>query len=399
MAEEQQKQQAQQPNEGDPSPAPAEESTHDADMAAFLEEHDSGLVGRGSFSFSDALLGGKRPPTEAQQASGAEEEPTTEPGEGDDPETAPEEGAEAQGEASPEGAPEAEPPDGNGESGTKPGDAEGELPDGAKRRLNRQKRRFRRESEAKDARIAQLEAQLSSNGQQQQQEGTPPAAPPTAAGEDDDPEDVPHPAREDYDSDDDFLADVSNWEDGKPLNRQPAKAEPPKETPPATPPPREEAPPGVDPNQQVQGMFRNLAEAIDDWEEGPEDLASNFFQAQRDGTIQLSYTMLEFMADDDRGAELAKMFLEKPRASRRIAHKPVSQQVQAMESLLNGAAAPTTATEEKPKRAPSAPDIKPLGGAQNRVTTTVDNAETPEEFQRLYDEALEKKSGTFGFHV
>ena len=72
--------------------------------------------------------------------------------------------------------------------------------------------------------------------------------------------------------------------------------------------------------------------------------------------------MLQHMAYEDDGAEIAAALVKSPRQSRRIARLPESQQVQAMRKLLNDAGDKPAAQEAKPSPRQQVPAIQPLRG-------------------------------------
>ena len=358
------------------------------DTAKFLA-YRTKLAGMpNGFDFSS--IGGTRSEPSADTADtdvdgNGEPKETTEPAAesptGDQTQQAPD------GEA-PEGASDG---DGDGESGTKPGDQQGELPDGFKKRLTRQRKQAQRriaklqtETAAKDAELASLRAQV--NGQpapadptQNGSQATPAAEAPPAE-ENDGESSGPYPARDDYSSDEEWLADVENWEDGKTLNLTP------KDTPVAAPtqaaPPKTHEQPAA---AQRWEMFADLEEAMDDWEGAPDNLADGFFKLIEAGSVRISDTMLNYMAGDDSGAEVAAVFMAAPRDSRRIARLPANQQVKAMEKLLADSAekAKPDKTPAETKKDTSPPDIKALAGTGDTPEPTLENRKDFKEFSRI----------------
>lgn len=364
------------------------------DTAKYLA-YRARLDGRsGGFDFS-SIAGGRSEPSadtaDTDVDGSGEPKETTEPAAesptGDQTQQAPD------GEA-PEGA-----SDGDGESGTKPGDQQGELPDGFKKRLTRQRKQAQRriaklqtEAAAKEAELARLRAQV--NGQPAPADPTQngsqaaPAAESPPAEENDGESSGPYPARDDYSSDDEWLADVENWEEGKPLNLTPKDTPVAEPTQAAQPKIYEQSPaarPQDEAAQRRREMFVDLEEAMDDWEGAPDNLADGFFKLMEAGSVRISDTMLNYMADDDSGAQVAAAFMASPRDSRRIARLPANQQVKAMDKLLADSAekAKPDKTSAETKKDTSPPDIKALAGTGDTPEPTLENRKDFNEFSRI----------------
>ena len=406
------------------APADQADQADQVDTQEFLRERAGQSGQPGGFDFNSQMQGGESAaPQEpvAPEAGGAQE--------GSDP-TGPEVSA-----SPPEITPEpreakAEPPDGggtdppaggvkpadngDGEPGAKPGDAAGDLPAGVKKRLNRQRKqserrisRLQTESSQKDRQIQELQAKVSA----QPQEPIAPTDPPATPAADPDEPSGPYPVREHYASDDAWLTDVENWEEGRPQ-----AVLPPGQTPaepaaqPAVDPDVEPAPPAASPpasgltgEQQTRlDLVSDLTEAMDDWEEAPEALATDFFGMVRQGHVHVTDQMLDQMSNNDAGAKVAAVFLEKPRDSRRIARMPASQQKQAMDRLLADAeqagppADAPTGGENTNGNPSSAPDIRPLRGEGNAPSVTLDKAESTEEYLAIR-RGMKDKDQPFSF--
>lgn len=368
------------PNEetqGTPEPEVSEE---DAETLQYLHERAE----RQGWEPGDAFQPAMPPQQEPAEGEG-EGEPSTEPSPPGGDAAPAEAGVEAAAEGEDEGQPTGQ-PDGHGETGTSPGDARGELPKGVKKRIDRMRRQTDRAIAAKDQEIAQLRQQLSG------QQATPPAegeqATPPAEGTAEPPEgdDDPgaYPAREDYATEEAWFADTEDWYEGKkPTRAKKAEAAP---APADTTPPAPEPQPGPQQQQQAAQQwwgerFEDLEESIDEWTEAPENLHEDFMAAVQRGRIKMSPTMMEFMASDDVGAQIAAKFVESPREARRIERKPPAQQVEAMRKLLGGAgdkpAAPAT-----PESSPL-PEIPRLSGQGSPREKTLDEAENFEEYSRI----------------
>lgn len=299
-----------------------------------------------SGSYADFEAARRRRDNPAQM----EAEPEPGPGDDTDDPTGASPGTEAD-----DGDPNAGPKDGDDEPGT--------LPKGVKRRLERAKRSRDLARQGEELWRRRYEEAVA--GREPGAE-TPPADDPAAQRPEEEVEDEPIPADEydfdypeesDYMSGDDdtegmnaFLEDVERWEANLPLkggkhaapdgNREQPGSErepggqqelPSREEPARGGPTTAEPPSGDD---VVAQLFADLRETLEESEaEGDDSLAQDFFDQLGAGKFQLSYEMLEWMADNDEAVQVAREFIKSPRSANRLFRKPAGQHAQLLTQL------------------------------------------------------------------
>ena len=290
----------------------------------------------GTFADFEAARSGR--PVEAQTVDGQPEDPTR---------------------AAAETADENGDPDAGENAGNEPHD---DLPKGVKRRLRRAKDKetaARAEAEAWRKRYETLQAEKAGGeqpegGQQEQQRQ------PEEVSDDPLPADeynFDYPEESDYVSGPEdaegltlFLEDVDRWEASIPLkggkHRAPAgqggdpnaggrdngqqapSQQQDHQAGQGTQLPADE--PTVE--QTVHQLFADLRETLDEAEEeGDETLAEDFFAQLQAGKFQLSMEMLQWMADHDEAAKVARQFVASPRKANRLFRNPPTKHG----SLLN----------------------------------------------------------------
>ena len=253
------------------------------------------------------------------------------------------------------------------------------------RRINRVRRQTDKTIAEKDAEIARLKAQV--EGQQ----STPPTEGEAAPTEgDEDP--GPYPAKDDYESEQAWLDDTDDWYEGKKPSRAKQAAAASEAAPTSTPDSKRR--PQDDPVQPYRERFDDVEEAIDEWDEAPDNLLEDFRSGLAQERIKLSPTMLEFMSDSDDGARIVAKLVEAPRESRRIWRKPPSKQVEELKRLLSGTGG-KPANPETNGESPL-PEIQRLSGRGNARRKTLEEAESFGEYFALRNEQGSGDGDPFG---
>ena len=238
----------------------------------------------------------------------------------------------------------------------------GDLPRGVKRRLEREKRRTelaRQESEALRARVAELEAAPASGKPEPAVAEPASEAAPAVVSDEPLPEseyNFDYPDEKEYVADDkdadglaSFLEDVERWEKNVPLKggkSAKAPASQPTET-------RTEPAPASPPSQprtEIQLLFQDIQEALEEDDAPSETLAGDFMDQVKANRFHLSEQMVRWMADSEDAAVVADAFVKSPRRANRIFRSPANQQASLLASLATdlkggGEAAPEGARE------------------------------------------------------
>lgn len=263
-------------------------------------------------------------------------------------------------------SPETEADDGDPNAGPKDGEDEpGSLPKGVKRRLERAKRSrdLARQGEELWRRRYEELAAKTPGAEDEPPPDDPSAAQPPEEEVDEEPipegeYDFDYPEESDYMSGDDdaegmnaFLEDVERWEANLPLKggkhaspaggtrEQPGSEHEPggqqelpiREQPAGGGPTTMEPPSG---EEVVGQLFADLRETLEESEaEGDETLAQDFFDQLGSGKFQLSYEMLEWMADNDDAVAVAREFIKSPRKANRLFRNPPGKHAQLLTQL------------------------------------------------------------------
>ena len=307
------------------------------------------IAATGSFADFEAARRRRDNPALAEAEPPAQD---IEPGDGTDDEPGASPGTEAD-----DGDPNAGPKDGEDEPGS--------LPKGVKRRLERAKRARDLARQGEELwRRRYEEAVAGRPGAENEPPADDPSAaqPPENEVEDEpipsDEYDFDYPEESDYLSGDDdaegmnaFLEDVERWEANLPLkggkHAAPAgdnRAQPGSEQEPGG---QQQLPTGDDParggpttaeppsgDDVVGQLFADLRETLEESEaEGDETLAQDFFDQLGSGKFQLSYEMLEWMADNDDAVAVAREFIKSPRKANRLFRNPPGKHAQLLTQL------------------------------------------------------------------
>lgn len=235
--------------------------------------------------------------------------------------------------------------DGNEDTG-KPRRAEppqDELPEGVKKRLARANRQRDKERE----RVAALEAEREELRQQLaeaqgSQPGDKPAdkpkeePPPKAAAD----MDTPIPEDQyDYDYPDEsdyqgkgiseeaalraFLEDVDRWDRNLPLKggkykgKSPGQQDKPADKPAQRKPPESQRSRRQAVNE-IDQLFSDLHETLEEGEGATDTLAADFFDAHKGGRFSINEDMLRWLANNDEAVAVAQEFIARPRVANRI---------------------------------------------------------------------------------
>ena len=208
-------------------------------------------------------------------------------------------------------------------------------------------RRLKRERVKHERALAEKEAELSELRKKLEGEGAQPKTPPTRAT---------RPRLADYKNSDEWLADVDRFDKGEavqgPSGQKPEPAPAAKESDKGT----------VNPElEKARMLFHDVQETLDDSDLEDEKI-EEFNEAFKADKILLTDAVLEWMADHDEAVDLVKAFLEKPRASRRIARLSTPKaQLDAVKRLLQ----PSKKEAAAPKpQASKAPDIKAISAGR-----------------------------------
>ena len=255
--------------------------------------------------------------------------------------------------------------DGGADAGPKAagdGAPDGELSPAMKKRLERAKRQKEAAREegagwrkrAEDAEAALAAARGEGGGDtdaSRQAEGDQGAVSDEPLPEDEYTEKYDYPEEADYVSGDDdtdgmtaFLDDVERWESNIPLRGGKAKAggdggggdAPAGQEPPGGGDPPPEVGAQTSAQQEVNTLFSDVREILEEADDVPDDLAQDFFDQLQAGKFVLSLEMLQWMADHDEAATIAAEFVKSPRKANRIVRAPKSKHAQ----LLNEMAKP-----------------------------------------------------------
>ena len=177
------------------------------------------------------------------------------------------------------------------------------------------------------------------------------------------------PVLTDFANVDEWLAEYEKYEAGEDLASQDVKES--GDTKPAEP----AEPTAID---KMRGLFQDVQENLDESDLEDEKI-EEFNEAFKQDKILLTEPVLEWMADNDESVELVKAFLEKPRASRRIARMSTPKaQLDAVKRLLR----PSKKEAAAPKpQASKAPDIKAISAGRRSADVDPANLQEYDDYE------------------
>ena len=110
-------------------------------------------------------------------------------------------------------------------------------------------------------------------------------------------------------------------------------------------------------------------------------MAGDFFEQLNAGKFMLSPEMLDWMANNDEAAAVAKEFVKAPRKANRIFRTPKSKHAQLLTEMANPGK--TTSVQAK-NRGGTKTVVKPLNGRQSAVqSNNLANAKNFEEYSKM----------------